>query len=59
MTLHAYRQRQRLGRAIDLMMSSRQDLTTLAQDLGYSSHSHFSRIFRQHLGVPPSTLNTA
>jgi AraC-like DNA-binding protein len=59
MTLHAYRQRQRIGRAIDLMMSSRQDLTTLAQDLGYSSHSHFSRVFRQHLGVPPSMLNTA
>ena len=59
MTLHAYRQRQRLGRAIDLMMTSRQDLTTLAQDLGYSSHSHFSRVFRQHLGVPPSVLNSA
>ena len=57
MTLHAYRQRQRLGRAIDLMMSARQDLTTLAQDLGYSSHSHFSRVFRQHLGVVPSMLN--
>ena len=57
MTLHAYRQRQRLGRAIDLMMTRRQDLTTLAQDLGYSSHSHFSRVFRQHLGVAPSMLN--
>jgi len=57
MTLHAYRQRQRLGRAIDLMMTRRQDLTTLAQDLGYSSHSHFSRVFRQHLGVTPSMLN--
>jgi AraC-like DNA-binding protein len=59
MTLHAYRQRQRIGRAIDLMMSSHQDLTTLAQVLGYSSHSHFSRVFRQHLGVSPSMLNIA
>ena len=57
LTLHAYRQRQRLGRAIDLMTSSKQDLTTLALNLGYSSHSHFTRVFRQHLGVSPSMIN--
>lgn len=57
MTLHAYRQRQRLGRAIERMTESRQDLTRLAHSLGYSSHSHFSRVFRQHLGVSPSLVN--
>jgi len=59
MTMHAYRQRQRLGRAIDLMQNSRQDLTDLALELGYSSHGHFSRVFRQYVGRPPSAVNTA
>ncbi len=59
LTMHAYRQRQRLGRAIALMQASRQDLTTLALDLGYSSHSHFTRVFRHYLGCSPSTFNTA
>jgi AraC-like DNA-binding protein len=57
--MHSYRQRQRLGRAIELMQSSRQDLTHLAHELGYSSHSHFSREFRQHTGQSPSHCNRA
>lgn len=59
LTMHTYRQRQRLGRAIALMQSSHQDLTTLAHDLGYSSHSHFTREFRHYVGCSPSTFNTA
>jgi AraC family transcriptional regulator len=59
MSLHAYRQRQKLGRAIKLMQSSRQDLTELALNLGFSSHSHFTRVFRRHLGEVPSRFNLA
>jgi AraC family transcriptional regulator len=29
-------------------------LTELALDLGYSSHSHFTSIFRRHFGIAPS-----
>ena len=57
LTINAYQQRQRIGVALDLMTRSRQDLTTLAHRLGFSSHSHFSRAFKAQLGVPPSLLN--
>ena len=57
LTLHEYRQRQRLGRALELMGRARRDLTELALELGYSSHSHFTRVFRRYVGVPPSALN--
>ena len=30
------------------------DLTSLALDLGYADHSHFTNAFRQEWGVPPS-----
>ena len=59
MTLHAYRQAQKLGRALKLMQSSQQDLTELAHELGFSSHSHFTRVFRQHLGEAPSRIQFA
>jgi AraC-like DNA-binding protein len=55
-TLHAYRQRQRLGLAIARLLEGPQDLSALAHELGYSSHSHFTREFRRHLGVTPSVL---
>lgn len=55
-TLHAYRQRQRLGRAIERLTEGADDLSALAHELGYSSHSHFSREFRRHVGVAPSAL---
>jgi AraC family transcriptional regulator len=31
-------------------------LTSLALDLGFSSHSHFTRAFREFYGCPPSAL---
>jgi AraC-like DNA-binding protein len=57
-TLHRYRQRQRLGIAIERLTSGAEDLSALAHDLGYSSHSHFSREFRRHVGVAPSSLRS-
>lgn len=35
------------------------DLATLAADLGFASHSHFTARFRRRLGVPPRTFVTA
>ncbi len=55
-TLHGYRQRQRLGLAIDRLAAGVEDLSALAHELGYSSHSHFSREFRRHVGMTPSSL---
>jgi AraC-like DNA-binding protein len=51
--LYRYHLRLRLARALDLI-AAREDLSGLAQDLGFSSHSHFSAAFRQHYGVTPA-----
>ena len=47
--------RLRLARALDLL-ASYDDLTTLALDLGFSSHSHFSAAFRRFYGYSPSAF---
>lgn len=51
--LYQYQLRLRLARALDLL-AHYDDLTTLAFDLGFSSHSHFSAAFRQLYGYSPS-----
>ena len=57
LTMHAYRTRQRLGHALDRLVSgSGANLTELALDLGFSSHSHLSRAFQKQMGVPPSAI---
>ena len=43
--LYRYHLRLRLARALDLI-AEREDLSGLAQDLGFSSHSHFSAAFQ-------------
>jgi AraC-like DNA-binding protein len=53
MPLYRYHLRLRLARALDLI-PEREDLSGLAQDLGFSSHSHFSAAFRQAYGRTPS-----
>jgi AraC-like DNA-binding protein len=56
-TLHAYREQVRLRAALEALPG--QDLTQLALDLGYSSHSHFSERFRQVYGRTPSEFRRA
>lgn len=51
--LYHYQLRLRLARALHLL-ARYDDLTTLALDLGFSSHSHFSAAFRQLYGYSPS-----
>ncbi len=51
--LYRYHLRLRLARALDLI-AAREDLSDLAQDLGFSSHSHFSAAFKQHYGLTPA-----
>ena len=55
-TLHAYRNQLRLRTALEQLESGGADLTGLALDLGYSSHSHFTSSFRILFGVPPSAV---
>ena len=55
--LYRYQLRLRLARALDLI-AEREDLSDLAQDLGFSSHSHFTAAFRQSYGMTPSEFLT-
>lgn len=53
MPLYRYQLRLRLARSLDLLERI-DDLTALALEVGFSSHSHFSAAFRQAYGRSPS-----
>lgn len=55
-TLHAYRNQMRLRTALERVAAPADDLTDLALDLGYSSHSHFTAAFRKAFGMAPSAF---
>ena len=56
--LYRYALRLRLARALDLL-GEYDDLSQLALDLGFSSHSHFSASFQQAYGRSPSEFREA
>ena len=58
MPLYRYHLRLRLARALDLI-AERGDLSGVAQDLGFSSHSHFSAAFKQAYGMTPAEFRSA
>jgi AraC family transcriptional regulator len=51
--LYRYHLRMRLALALSLLAETI-DLTTLAMDLGFASHSHFSASFKRNYGLTPS-----
>lgn len=55
LTVHRYRNRLRLRAAL-ARLAGPVDLTELALDLGFSSHSHFTAAFRAEFGIPPSQV---
>ena len=57
MPLFRYRMRLRLNRAL-VDLPSCVDLTRLALDLGFSSHSHFSTTFKSFFGISPSAFRS-
>src|SRR5436853_7204404 len=48
LTLHQYLLRIRMERALARLVDGEAQLSRLAFDLGFSSHSHFSTVFRRH-----------
>ncbi len=52
--VHCYRGRLRLGAALERLAEGADDLTCLALELGFSSHSHLTSSFRRAFGVSPS-----
>jgi AraC-like DNA-binding protein len=53
-TLHAYRLDLRLRLALERLDGGGGDLTTIAMELGFSSHSHFTAAFKRQFGRTPS-----
>jgi AraC-like DNA-binding protein len=53
MPIARYQMRLRLARAL-VLLEGGEELTGVALDLGFSSHSHFTAAFRATFGVPPS-----
>jgi AraC family transcriptional regulator len=44
----------RMSQAVRLLGASDKPLADIAAELGFEEHSHFTRFFAQHMGVPPS-----
>ncbi|WP_284619413.1 helix-turn-helix domain-containing protein [Aquabacterium humicola] len=57
-TVHGHRTRLRITLALQRLAQGASDLTQLALDLGFASHSHFSAAFRRATGTTPSALRT-
>jgi AraC-like DNA-binding protein len=53
-TMHRYRTHLRVRSALEGLENGADDLTRLALDLGFASHSHFSATFRRVMGIAPS-----
>jgi AraC family transcriptional regulator len=54
-TPHRYLLQLRVSRAQELMRRASLSLIDIAAHCGFSSHAHMSKVFRQFLGVSPST----
>lgn len=55
-SIHQYLKHLRLRTSLEYITQVNVDLTDLALNLGFSSHSHFTEAFRKTFGAPPSTL---
>jgi AraC family transcriptional regulator len=55
-TLHGFRQTLRLRAALERLPASGRDLSAVALELGFSSHSHFTERFRNEFGLTPSQV---
>jgi len=58
LTLHHYRLELRTRLALERIERPTPSLSRLAQELGFSSHSHFSAAFRHRMGRTPSRART-
>lgn len=53
-TLHQYQMRLRLTIALEKVLAGAENLSALAHDTGFSSHSHLSYAFRRAFGLTPT-----
>jgi AraC family transcriptional regulator len=53
LTPHQYVLKIRIERAMVLLQSTQHPIVNIAQQVGFQTQSHFTRIFRQHTQVTP------
>jgi len=58
-TLHEHRTQLRLRVSLESLETTGRDLSRVALDCGYSSHSHFTAAFRRAFGKTPSVVRGA
>ena len=58
-TVYDYVLRARLALALELLVDTELDLTAIAFEAGFSSHSHFSARFRAFFGLTPTAFRRA
>lgn len=56
LTMQSYVEQLRVRAALEELDARRGDLLTLALELGFSSHAHFTGAFTKAFGVPPSEV---
>jgi AraC family transcriptional regulator len=54
LSLHRFINRRRIGKSLELLKAKTSTLTGAALDLGFSSQSHFTRLFSDHTGMTPA-----
>ena len=57
-SLHAYRTQRRMALALERLGQGENNLSALAADLGFSSHSHLGVVFRRCFGASLSQVRT-
>jgi AraC-like DNA-binding protein len=55
-SIYDYVVRERLAQALNAVLDSGDDITTIALDAGFASHSHFTARFRRFFGCTPTAL---
>jgi len=55
-SIYDYVLQERLAQSLDAVLDSDNDLTTIALDAGFASHSHFTARFRTFFGCTPVAL---
>lgn len=58
-SVHQYLLRIRMEQALSRLHDGEAHLSRLALELGFSSHSHFSTVFRRHFGESPAQVRAA
>lgn len=58
-SLTRYRNRVRVGRALDRLEAGEAQLASLAAELGFADQAHLSRTVREHVGHTPTALRRA